>query len=87
MSRKFQPRAAHDRRVEDVGPPPGWKDRRVNVERRMIQVTELPYEEFELHRSMRQQGQVLSPPHRSAIVPAVPEIDADLAGKVKTPAL
>lgn len=57
MSKKFQPRAAQDRRVEDVGPPPGWKDRRVKVERRMIQVTELSYEEFELHRRIWRQRQ------------------------------
>lgn len=53
MARKQQVRKGEDRRQDDVGPPPGWKDRRVSVERRMIQVAELPFAEFELHRQIR----------------------------------
>jgi hypothetical protein len=46
MSRKHARQVGHDlrnicdRRVDDVGPPMGWKERRRNVERRMPTVNE-----------------------------------------------
>ncbi len=46
MSRKHVRRVGHDirnicdRRVDDVGPPMGWKERRRKVERRMPTVNE-----------------------------------------------
>ena len=39
MNRKDKRKLPEDRRIEDVGPPPGWRDRRKGVERR-IPVTE-----------------------------------------------
>ncbi|MBL8432595.1 MAG: hypothetical protein J0M01_09595 [Dechloromonas sp.] len=39
MNRKEKRKLAEDRRIEDVGPPVGWRDRRKGVERR-IPVTE-----------------------------------------------
>lgn len=35
-----KPRADHDRRQQDDGPPPGWRDRRHSVERRLPEVEE-----------------------------------------------
>ena len=40
-------RTYEDRRQQDLGPPPGWKDRRHSVERRQIQVSEVSYQEWE----------------------------------------
>ena len=39
MIRKDKRKPPDDRRIEDVGPPTGWRDRRKGVERR-IPVTE-----------------------------------------------
>ena len=39
MNRKDKRNLPEDRRIEDAGPPPGWRDRRKGVERR-IPVTE-----------------------------------------------
>ncbi len=39
MNRKDKRKLPEDRRREDAGPPPGWRDRRKGVERR-IPVTE-----------------------------------------------
>ena len=39
MIRKDKRKLPDDRRIEDVGPPTGWRDRRKGVERR-IPVTE-----------------------------------------------
>lgn len=35
MNGKVKPRANEDRRVDDLGPPDGWRDRRKRVERRI----------------------------------------------------
>lgn len=39
-SKHVELRRVRDRRVDDVGPPKGWKDRRRSVERRMPTVNE-----------------------------------------------
>lgn len=45
MNRKLKPRAG-DRRKVEIGPPVKWKDRRIAVERRLPEVTEIPYDEW-----------------------------------------
>lgn len=47
MIRDHQERAAADRRDEDIGPPPGWKDRRHTTERRIPSVEEATMSEDE----------------------------------------
>jgi hypothetical protein len=38
MSRKFERRYCVDRRLEELGPPSGWKDRRRRTERRIPEI-------------------------------------------------
>lgn len=39
-------RCRDDRRDQDIGPPKGWRDRRRSVERRMPEVSEVPFSEW-----------------------------------------
>lgn len=45
-NRRQQP----DRRKEDLGPPPGWSERRRRVERRLPEVEELEISQAEFFR-------------------------------------
>lgn len=38
MGRKFERRFCVDRRLEELGPPSGWKDRRRRTERRIPEI-------------------------------------------------
>ena len=46
MSSEADRRHIEDRRLDELGPPEGWRDRRRSVERRMISVGEVGYEEW-----------------------------------------
>jgi len=46
MATKYDRRTIHDRRLDEAGPPQGWGERRRTVERRMIAVAEVSYEEW-----------------------------------------
>ena len=41
MNSEDKRRPLEDRRIEDVGPPDGWRDRRRHVERRMPKAEEV----------------------------------------------
>jgi len=45
--RKQKIRSETDRRMRDIGPPKKMPDRRQKAERRLPELTEMPYEEFE----------------------------------------
>jgi len=57
--KKAKNRSGQDRRCEELGPPQGWKDRRKKAERRMIEVIEIPFEQF-LSRTDAARGLALS---------------------------
>jgi hypothetical protein len=40
-------RRVRNRRVKDVGPPPGWKERRLSAEKRQPEVEEASLDEWE----------------------------------------
>lgn len=40
-------RRVRNRRVKDVGPPPGWKERRLSAEKRQPEVGEASLDEWE----------------------------------------
>jgi hypothetical protein len=40
-------RRVRGRRVKDLGPPPGWKDRRLSAEKRQPEVEEASLDEWE----------------------------------------
>ena len=46
-------RSGRDRRIEDRGPPDGWRDRRKTVERRIPDVEEIPFSEWLAHLPAR----------------------------------
>ena len=39
-------RSGDDRRDSEIGPPNGWRERRKSVERRVPEVTEIPFSEW-----------------------------------------
>lgn len=45
--RKHKIRSETDRRTRDIGPPKKMPDRRQKAERRLPELTDMPYEEFE----------------------------------------
>ncbi len=45
--RKHKIRSETDRRTQDVGPPRKMPDRRQKAERRLPELTDMPFEEFE----------------------------------------
>lgn len=47
MNRTDNRSGCEDRRVEDVGPPEGWRDRRKRVERRIPETVEIEVSEAE----------------------------------------
>ena len=49
MVSKNDKRSGLDRRVKELGPPNGWRDRRKTVERRVPEVQEIPFSEWLAH--------------------------------------
>ncbi|MBP5996646.1 MAG: hypothetical protein KA535_01730 [Azonexus sp.] len=47
MNRVDKRSACGDRRVDDIGPPSGWQDRRKRVERRIPETVEIEVSEAE----------------------------------------
>jgi hypothetical protein len=47
MNRADKRKGCEDRRVEDIGPPEGWRDRRKRVERRIPETVEIEVSEAE----------------------------------------
>ena len=47
MDRADNRSGCEDRRVEDIGPPKGWQDRRKRVERRIPETVEIEVSEAE----------------------------------------
>ena len=47
MNRADNRNGCEDRRIEDVGPPKGWQDRRKRVERRIPETVEIEVSEAE----------------------------------------
>jgi hypothetical protein len=45
-------RKSTDRRNEDVGPPAGWKDRRISVERRLPEIIETDMSEADFFKEL-----------------------------------
>lgn len=43
---KQKQRSGDDRRVAELGPPAGWRERRKAVERRLPEVKEIPFSEW-----------------------------------------
>ena len=47
---KNEKRLGNDRRTYEAGPPDGWRERRKSVERRLLNVEEIPFSEWLAHR-------------------------------------
>ncbi len=47
MNRADNRNGCEDRRIEDIGPPKGWQDRRKRVERRIPETVEIEVSEAE----------------------------------------
>ena len=43
MAAENNKRTSEDRRLQDIGPPKGWSERRKRVERRLPEVEGLPF--------------------------------------------
>jgi len=54
MHRKIGTRAGEDRRSADKGPPNGWAERRKAVERRLPEVSEVPFSEWLAYRTVKE---------------------------------
>ena len=50
---KNEKRLGHDRRAQEYGPPNGWRERRKSVERRRLEVEEIPFSEWLSFRPVR----------------------------------
>jgi hypothetical protein len=50
---KNEKRVCGDRRVRESGPPNGWRERRKSVERRRLEVDEIPFSEWLAYRPVR----------------------------------
>ncbi|WP_434515078.1 hypothetical protein AB6Q56_21730 [Dechloromonas sp. ARDL1] len=46
---KNDKRSGSDRRQKEIGPPSGWRERRRTVERRVPEVSEIPFSEWLAH--------------------------------------
>lgn len=51
MRRMNEKRAESDRRVAELGPPDGWRERRKTVERRRPEVQEIAFSEWLSYRA------------------------------------
>jgi hypothetical protein len=49
MYTKKDKRAGNDRRLNEQGPPEGWRERRKSVERRYPEVHEIPFADWLFH--------------------------------------
>jgi hypothetical protein len=49
MQTKKDKRAGNDRRLDEQGPPEGWRERRKSVERRYPEVREIPFADWLFH--------------------------------------
>ncbi len=49
MINKKDTRSGYDRRERELGPPNGWRERRKSVERRVPEVSEIPFSEWLAH--------------------------------------
>ena len=47
---KNEKRLGSDRRAQEYGPPNGWRERRRSVERRRLEVDEIPFSEWLAYR-------------------------------------
>jgi hypothetical protein len=50
---KNEKRVSEDRRTQEFGPPEGWRERRKSVERRFLEVNEIPFSEWLSYRPVR----------------------------------
>jgi len=50
---KNEKRLGGDRRRYEAGPPNGWRERRRSVERRNLDVAEIPFSEWLAYRPVR----------------------------------
>lgn len=50
MAVKNEKRMGQDRRANEFGPPNGWRERRKSVERRLLEVHEIPFSEWLAYR-------------------------------------
>jgi hypothetical protein len=50
-------RVVNDRRACEYGPPDGWRERRKRVERRRLEVGEIPFSEWLAYRPLRGQNE------------------------------
>lgn len=50
---KNERRVGGDRRAAECGPPNGWRERRKHVERRQLEVDEIPFSEWLAYRPVR----------------------------------
>lgn len=50
---KNEKRMGRDRRALESGPPNGWRERRKSVERRRLEVDEIPFSEWLAYRPVR----------------------------------
>lgn len=53
MRRMNDKRADADRRVTEIGPPHGWRERRRTVERRRPEVLEIAFSEWLAYRHVK----------------------------------
>jgi hypothetical protein len=51
---KNEKRMGDDRRAREFGPPDGWRERRRSVERRLLEVYEIPFSEWLAHLPVRE---------------------------------
>lgn len=49
MRRMNDKRSNADRRMQEIGPPDGWRERRKTVERRRLEVHEIAFSEWLSH--------------------------------------
>lgn len=54
---KNEKRMGRDRRTQESGPPNGWRERRKSVERRLLEVDEIPFSEWLAYRPVRAEAE------------------------------
>jgi len=54
---KNEKRMGEDRRAREFGPPDGWRERRKSVERRLLEVAEIPFSEWLAHRPVHAEAE------------------------------
>lgn len=66
MNRVDRRSSCSDRRIEDIGPPSGWKDRRRHVERRIPETLEIEVTEAEWVLFFESRTTAEAPPETTA---------------------